>query len=329
MKIFLSGGTSSIGGYVVKYLIEEGHTLHLLVRSKDRLDAIFKHEQIRLFEGDLSDCALLTEAMDGCDQVYHMAALAKVWLKDAKKFFDVNLTGTTNILEAARLSKVSKIVITSSAGVYGPSENGIVNEGKNREMDFFNEYESSKALAELKIKEYHIEHGLNVIIVSPTRVYGPILFGIPGSINILINKYINGSWRILPGTGKEIGNYAYIEDVAKGHLLAMEYGKSGHSYILGGENCTYIEFFDHLSELGSIQRKLFKVPLFFQNFFASIQLFMAEKFGTEPSITPKWVAKGKFHWEVSSEKALNELGYQITPLKEGLKRTVGSMKKNK
>lgn len=327
MKIFLSGGTSSIGGYVVKYLLEEGHTLHLLVRSMDRLDAIFKHEQIRLFEGDLSNCALLTEAMEGCDQVYHMAALAKVWLKDSKEFFDVNLTGTTNILEAARLSKVSKIVITSSAGVYGPSENGIINEGKNREMDFFNEYESSKALAELKIKEYYIEHGLDVVIVSPTRVYGPILFGIPASTNILIDKYINGSWRILPGTGKEIGNYAFIEDVAKGHLLAMERGKPGHSYILGGENCSYIEFFNYLSLLSSIQRKLYKVPLSFQNFFAYIQLFMAEKFGIVPSITPKWVAKGKFHWEVSSEKAVIELGYQITPLKEGLERTIEFFKK--
>jgi farnesol dehydrogenase len=327
MKIFLTGGTSSIGAYIVKKLIEQGHTLHLLVRSKKNLPNLLSHEQIHLFEGDLSQLSLLKNAMEGCEQVYHLAAIAKVWLKDPKVFFDVNLTGTTNVLEAARLNNIKRTVITSSAGVYGPSHFGKVTETKNRELDFFNEYESSKALAELKIKEFYIEHGLDVVIVSPTRVYGPILFGIPGSINILIDKYINGSWRILPGTGKEIGNYAYIEDVAHGHLLAMEKGKAGHTYILGGENTSYVEFYGHLSELSAIQRKLYKVPLTFQNIFASIQLFLAEKFGIEPSITPKWLAKGKYHWEVSSEKAVKELGYEITPLKEGLKRTIKSIKK--
>jgi nucleoside-diphosphate-sugar epimerase len=326
MKIFISGATSSIGAYVVKLLLEQGHSLNLLVRN--RQNSLFvDNSNVCFFEGDLSNEQLLQTAMKDCDQAYHMAAIAKVWLKDPKVFFETNLSGTVNFLNAAYKNMVTKIVVTSTAGVYGPSIHSIITENKNREMDFFNEYESSKALSELKIKEYVIEKKMDIVIVSPTRVYGPLLHGKPASTNLMIEKFINGSWRILPGTGKEIGNYAYIEDVANGHLLAMLNGESGHTYILGGENCSYSLFYNHLGRLGHINRRMLRVPLFLQNFIAGTQLFFAKRFGIEPSITPKWVAKVKYDWEVSSKKAIEELGYNITPLEEGLKKTINYLEK--
>lgn len=326
MKIFISGATSSIGSYVVNFLLEQGHSLNLLVRnSKNCL--FINNPNISIFEGDLNNKQLLLDAMKDCNQAYHMAAIAKVWLKDPTVFFETNLTGTMNLLHAAFENKVNKVVVTSTAGVFGPSINSIISESKNREMDFFNEYESSKALSELKIKEFVIEKKMDIVIVSPTRVYGPLLHGKPASTNLLIDKFINGSWRILPGTGKEIGNYAYIEDVANGHILAMQNGKSGHTYILGGENCSYFLFYNKLGQLSQINRRMITVPLFFQNIFASIQLFLAKTAGIEPSITPKWVAKGKYNWEVSSKKAIEELGYTITPLEDGLKKTINYLVK--
>lgn len=321
MKIFITGATSSIGLYLVKFLLEEGNTLNLLVR-KNKSHLFLDNPKINLFLGDLNDIDILRSAMKDCDQVYHLAAIAKVWLKDPNKFFNVNLNGTINILNIASETKVKKIVITSTAGTYGPSLNGVINENKIRELDFFNEYESSKALSELKVKEFVIEKNMDIIIVSPTRVYGPLLDGKPNSTNLLIDKFLNGFWRFLPGSGTEIGNYVYIEDVAKGHILAMKYGERGQTYILGGENCSYIKFFQLLKNYSGIKRRMIRMPFTIQKVFAIIQLFLAEKLGMEPNITPKWLAKGVYNWEVSSHKAITKLNYKVTPLEKGIKETV-------
>ena len=107
-----------------------------------------------------------------------------------------------------------------------------------------------------------------------------------------------------------------------GHLLAMEKGRKGHQYILGGINCTYEEFFDTLRDISGVKVKLKKVPLWLQNIFARIQLFKGEYLGGEPLITPKWIGKTKYDWEVDSSKAIEELGLPVTPLKIGLEKTV-------
>jgi farnesol dehydrogenase len=328
MKIFITGATSSIGIYLINSLIEKGHELILLVRSKTK--AIYlEHKNIQLFEGDINDLSSLNSAMHECDQVYHLAAITKVWLKDVNEYFRVNVEGTNNVLLAAKSNNVKRVVITSSAGVYGPSENSKINEETIRKTDFFNEYESSKALAELCCKTFFIENKLDIVIVSPTRIYGPILHGPNSSTTLLIEKYLFDNWRILPGTGKELGNYVYIEDVIKGHILAMEKGKPGNTYILYGENCSYIHFFSILADISEIKRKMIKTPLIFQSIFANFQLFLAHFFGVSPTIVPKWLAKGLYNWEISTKKAHDDLGYSPTSLVEGLRKTVTFLRAKK
>ncbi|MEN9998226.1 MAG: hypothetical protein RI922_1216 [Bacteroidota bacterium] len=327
-KIFITGATSSIGAHLVKFLLQEDTKLHLLVRKNPGFE-LFNDPRILLFEGDLSSEETILNAMEGCSQVYHLAANASVWQKDPKVYFETNVRGTQTILEAALKSNIDRVVVTSSAGVLGPSITNIVSETKAREMDFFNEYESSKAISELLIHNYVCEKRLDVVIVSPTRVYGPILFGPISSTTLLIDKFINGKWRIYPGTSKEIGNYAYIEDVATGHILAMKNGIKGDTYILGGTNCTYIEFYGLLITLSGVKRRMFVVPRFIQKLFATIQLMNAQLFGIKPAITPKWLAKGYYNWEVSSDKAISTIGYSITPMKKGLEKTIQSISKNK
>ncbi len=317
----VTGSTGSIGAHLVKRLSEQGHTVHVLVRSLEKAKNLH-FKQVIPFKGDITDRNSVEKAMKGCQQVYHLAAFAKVWAKDTGTFYRINVEGTENILTSAVENKVEKVVVTSTAGIFGPSLTSVVTEKKVREIDFFNEYERSKALAESRIKDYVNSSGLNVVIVSPTRVYGPFVFGEPSAATLLIHKFVNQGWRILPGTGRETGNYAYIEDVAEGHLLAMEKGKSGETYILGGENCTYLEFFRILGRVSGIKRRMIKVPGWGQMGIARMQLLMALLFGTEPEIVPKWIAKGKYNWEVSSEKAVHELGYSITPLEKGLKKTM-------
>lgn len=321
MKIFVSGGTGSIGAHLVKMLSERGHTIHALVRSLSKAENL-NFPNVVPFLGDITDKTSVDRAMQDCEQAYHLSAYAKVWAKNSGDFYNVNVGGTINVLQSALDKNVEKVVVTSTAGVYGPSINGRVTEKKVRDIDFFNEYEGSKAMAESCIKDFVNHYDLDVVIVSPTRVYGPFLFGLPSSTTLLIDKYVNHSWSIYPGNSKKQGNYIYIEDVALGHILAMEKGQKGHTYLLGGENYDYITFFEILGEVSAIKRKMKKVPLWLQRSYAHLVLKRAYWLNKEPMVTPKWIPKGEFDWEVCPEKAVIELGLPITPLDVGLAKTV-------
>lgn len=320
MNYFVTGGTGYIGAHLLKKLSEQGHTVHALVRNTQKAEKL-KLPNVIFFEGDILDVVSIDRAMKNCDYVFHLAAFAKVWAPRAKTYFDLNVVATNNVLDAARKHNIKRSVITSTAGVYGASTGTkAITEKSSREFDFFNEYESSKALSESKIKDYVLD-GLDAVIVSPTRVYGPTLTGKPESVTLLIEKFVKGSWRFLPGDGTKVGNYVFVDDVVSGHLLAMEKGRRGHTYILGGPNHSYREFFDALKSTSGIQRTMIPMPLNLQLLFANLQLAKTW-FGGEPLLTPKWVAKGKYDWKVSPQKAVEELGLAITSLEAGLDKTV-------
>lgn len=319
MSIFITGGTGYIGAHLLKRLADSGEKIHVLVRSEKKATNI-KHPNVAIFEGDIMNKDSIRDAMQGCNKVYHLAAFAKVWAKDPKIYFDINVTATVNILEVAQELEVSKVIVTSTAGVYGASVSDDITETYVRDFDFFNEYESSKAISESRIKDFVIA-GLDVSIVSPTRVYGPYLFGQPQSVTQLIHKYVKGNWRIIPGDGTKIGNYVFVDDVIDGHILAMKKGQKGHTYILGGENHDYNSFFKILAIESGIHRKMIKLPIGFQMLFSRIQL-MKIPFGGTPLITPKWIAKGKYDWKVDANKAINELGLKVTSLQDGVKKTI-------
>lgn len=319
MNYFVTGATGYIGAHLVKRLTSKGHTVHALVRNQKKAQAI-KNSLVELFEGDLMQPHTIDHAMQGCDYVFHLAAFAKVWAKESKIFFDQNVKGTTHVLEAAIKNNVKRCVFTSTAGVLGPSFNEAVTEKSSRDLDFFSEYESSKALSESKIKDY-VNEGLDVVIVSPTRVYGPYLFGQSQSVTLLVEKFIKRNWRLVPGNGKKTGNYIFIDDVVQGHLAAMEKGRKGHTYILGGTNHNYFDFFDVLKKVSGIERSMIKTPFMVQLLFSQLQLIKTW-FGNEPLITPKWINKGRYNWSVSPAKAVEELGLKMTPLDVGLKATI-------
>ena len=168
MSIFITGGTGYIGSHLLKKLTDSGEKIHVLVRSEKKATDI-KHPNVTIFEGDIMNKESIKDAMHGCSKVYHLAAFAKVWAKDPKIYFDINVTATVNVLEVAQELGVSKVIVTSTAGVYGASVSDDITETYVRDFDFFNEYESSKAISESRIKDFVIA-GLDVSIVSPTRV---------------------------------------------------------------------------------------------------------------------------------------------------------------
>lgn len=331
MNIFVSGATGFIGTKLAIKLAEMGHLVHALYRNPDKLKSL-QHPNIKPFKGDVLDVNSLSKAMEGCEQVYHIAAFTEVWAESEQLIYDLNVKATENVLELALKFKVKKMVFTSTAGVLGPSENfEFVYEYSKRTTDFFLEYERTKAIAEDKVKEF-VKKGVNCVIVNPTRVYGPGLLSKSNSVTMMIKSYSEGKWRIIPGNGKSIGNYVFIDDVLKGHLLAMENGIPGERYILGGVNLSYLDFFKILSQLTGKKRLMIKLPLFMMLNVAHIMMLMSKLFGTKPLITPQLVRKFNFNWIVSSEKAIVDLGYLPLIFEEGAKLTmewIKSMKSDK
>jgi nucleoside-diphosphate-sugar epimerase len=318
-KIFITGGTGFIGQKLARKLADEGHQVVALIRSKGKAKDL-QHDNISFVEGDLFNLGALEVGMHESDEVYHLAAFASVWAKD-DTFSRVNIDGTINILNAAKKKGVKKVLVTSTAGVIGPAIDGPVNEDTPRQVDFFTDYESTKYESELKIKEY-VAEGQHVVIVNPTRVYGPGPLNVSNSVTKLIKQYTEGKWKFIPGDGMSTGNYVFVDDVINGHVLAMEKGRAGERYLLGGEDATYHELFDTIADIGGQKHKLYKMPLGVLLAFGKIQLFLAKAVGRPPLITPGWVRKYLYKWSVSSQKAQRELGYEITPLRDGVQKTV-------
>ncbi len=326
MNIFLTGATGYIGNNLAKKLADEGHTIHALCRNvkTDVLD----HPNIKIFNGDITDIPSIQNAMQCCEQVYHLAAFARVWSKDPSIYYRLNVEGTRNVFDVARNLNIQKIVFTSTGGVLGPSGDHPVKESDERIGKPFTEYEESKTQAEELCREYCNKYNMHIVIVNPPRVYGPGIITESNAVTRLVNLYMKGKWKIMPGDGKRTGSYVYIDDVVNGHILAMQKGRAGERYSLGGVNASYIEFFDLLAKLIGKKISLIKLPVWAMMVAGNVLELYTKLTGKPPLLTPPWIRKYYYDWNVSSEKAIQELGYSFTPLEEGLQKTIDWLKNN-
>lgn len=328
MNIFVSGATGFIGSRLAIKLASEGHNVHALYRSEKKAE-VLDHPKIKLFKGDILDIESLKNAMQNCQEVYHTAAYANVWEKNHSVIYQLNIEGTMNIIHAAIYNRIKRIVCTSTAGVLGPSgTDNCLNEESPAPDNYFIDYESSKAILENILKIISI-NGPDIIIVNPTRVYGPGILSESNGVTRMIDKYLNGKWHFIPGNGNSIGNYVYIDDVVQGHILAMKKGKKGERYILGGENISYNDLFKTIKEISEKKYFLFKIPLLLMLIVAGFFILNANIFGRPPLITPSLVRKFNMNFKISSDKAKKELGYSPMNLKSGIESTISWLKGNK
>ena len=320
MKIFVSGATGFIGSQLVKALANSGHLVHALYRSESKTINLV-HPNIKLFKGNILNIHSLENAMEGCEQAYHVAAYANIWEKDCSVIYRLNIEGTMNVIQTAIKNNVGRIVCTSTAGVLGPGGDLIIDEEYPPPESFFADYESSKAILEGILKTISLA-GPEIITVNPTRVYGPGVMSESNGVTIMIKNYIRGKWHIIPGNGKSKGNYVHVNDVVNGHMLAMEKGRNGERYLLGGENQSYNEFFKTLSKVSGKNHFLVKIPPILMLGLAYFMMIRAYVFGIKPMITPPLVRKINHNFNISSAKAIRELGYSPVNLKNGLEDTV-------
>ncbi len=320
MAVLLTGATGFIGTRVAAMLSERGEKIHVLCRPTADTSAL-THPSISIFHGDLLDKDSILRAMDGCDRVFHLAAYAKNWAKDGSTFRRINLGGLRNIAESATQVGAKRVVFTSTNLTMATSLGDLVDESTPRTTELFTDYEDSKVAAEDLVREY-VKGGQEIVIVNPSRVFGPGLLSEGNSTTIMIQMYLQGKFRTILGSGHAQGNWAFVDDVARGHLLAMENGTPGERYILGGENASFNQFFDALAEVSGTRKTLFKVPAAVAFALAHVETFRGRHTSHHPLISPGWVKIFLHNWEHSVEKAQRDLGYTVTPLKEALRSTV-------
>jgi farnesol dehydrogenase len=319
-RVLVTGATGYVGKSLARKLARSGYRVHALYRSEARISGL-EQENISLFKGTLGDPPSLDRAMKNCDSVFHVAAFAAVWTPRPEQIYAQNVEGTVNLLESARKAGVKRIVHTSTAGVFGPSGDKPNDEGRPLAATHLTHYDRSKALAEQKV-ESCVRDGMDVVIVNPTRVYGPGKMGDSNGVTRMIRDYINGRWHFIPGSGRSIGNYVYIDDVVEGHILAMQQGRRGERYLLGGENLSFNEFFSILKDVSGCRHFLIRIPLFAGIPMAAILFAAARATGRMPLITPGLLKRYSHNWAVTSEKAGSELGYDPIRFREGLGKTL-------
>ncbi len=321
MRILVTGAGGYLADQIIVRLSKSGHSVSAMYRST--FNKSLQLENVDWIKADLMDFESLKIAVEGCDEVYHIAAFARSWAKDPKVFYEVNVGGTINLIEAAKEANVKRMVVTSSAGAIGPAQEGkMVTEDQYRMVNFFGDYESSKFIMNEKILDY-VRKGMDIRIVCPTRIFGPGKLDTKGStMTQILRSYLKGKWRIQLGNGSDRANYVYIEDVVEGHLLAMQNGRAGEKYLIGSFNESFSGLMNSLAEVSGRKYRLINIPFGLLSIYAKLVSGVANALNFDPVITKDWVNKLHRNWETDISKAMKDLGYKPTSKKEALEKTV-------
>jgi farnesol dehydrogenase len=318
MKVLLTGGTGFLGRSVARALSEAGHELRLLARATSDLSGLPRAE---IVQGDVTDPASLERPSRGCGAIVHLAGLVKTWVPEPERFDAVNVGGLRNVLAAAQ-AVAARVVYTSSFIALGPTSGVPADEtGSRQDPRYRNDYERTKSLADGVAREAAAA-GHDIVIVYPGVVYGP---GALTDANLVTKMVADHLSRRLPGIvgpGDRVWSYAFVEDVARGHVQALERGARGGRYFLCGDNATLVQLFDAVRALTGAPVPTRHIPYAAAAGLGFLLYLWAELTGHPPQFTHHEVGVFREHWAFSSARAERELGYRVTPLHEGLRRTV-------
>jgi dihydroflavonol-4-reductase len=319
MLAFVTGATGFVGSHVARALAAQGADLRLLVRSGSDLRNIQELQAERVM-GDLRDAASLKKAVAGCDVVFHVAADYRLWVRDPDEMYRSNVEGTKAILEASRENKVRRVVYTSSVATMGFQSNGhLANEESPVSLaNMIGPYKRSKYMAE----ELAIEagkSGMDVVVVNPTTPVGERDIK-PTPTGRIVVDFLKKKFPAYVDTGL---NLVDVAECAQGHIAALEKGRSGERYILGGENLTLKQILDRLADITGLPSPKIKVP-----YVVALATGVVDQVVTgyirnrEPRATIDAVRMGRKKMFVSSGKTEHDLGWKTVPVNAALRRAV-------
>ncbi|MCG3777339.1 MAG: dTDP-glucose 4,6-dehydratase 2 [Nitrospira sp.] len=318
MKALVTGATGFIGGAVVRALVNRGSDIRVLTRGESDVQNLVGLTVERV-EGDLRDEASLRKALTGCQQLYHVAAHYALWAKDPSIFYDVNVTGTKNLMAAAQAVGTARIVYCSTIGAIGlPPGGGLGTEETPVSLNqMTGHYKRSKYLAEQEVLKL-AKAGLPVVIVNPSAPVGAGDVK-PTPTGQMIVDFMKGRMPAYIETGMNIVD---VDDVAAGHLLAMEKGRIGERYILGNKNLMLREVFEILSHLTGVKTPTVKLPRLAILPLAYLNQWIANFTGQPPRIPLEGVKMARYKMHYDCSKAIRELGIPQTPTEVAFEKAV-------
>src|SRR5208282_2956807 len=319
MLAFVTGASGFLGSHVARVLAGQGADLRLLVRPTSNLKNLegLKGETAT---GDLRNPASLEKAMSGCEVVFHVAADYRLWVQDPAEMYRSNVEGTRAILDAARKNGVGCVVYTSSVATVGFTGNGSpANEDSPVSLaDMIGHYKRSKFMAEQVALEAG-RGGMRVVTVNPTTPVGEQDVK-PTPKGRIVVDFLKKKFPAYVETGL---NLVDVRECARGHIAALEQGKSGERYILGGENLTLKQILDKLAAITSLPSPTVKLPYVFALAAGVVdEMVTGRLLGREPRATIDTVRMGRKMMFVSSAKAERELGWRTVPVDGALRRSV-------
>lgn len=322
---FVTGASGFVGSAVARLLKDKGYALRLAVRSASRRDNL-EGLGAEIVTADMRDGAALSQAMAGARYVFHVAADYRLWAKDPEEIVVNNREGARAVMQAALACGVERVVYTSSVATLKARTDGVAVDETERhsEQSAIGAYKRSKLVAERVVEAMVKEEGLPAVIVSPSTPIGPRDIK-PTPTGRIIVEAATGKIPAFVDTGL---NLVHVDDVAAGHLLALEKGRIGESYILGGEDVSLRQMLAVIA--GLVGRKaptvnLPRTPLYPVAWFAEA---MAHITGKEPFVTADALKMAKYHMFFSSAKAKAELGYTARPYGEALQDALAWFKAN-
>jgi dihydroflavonol-4-reductase len=317
---FVTGASGFVGSAVARMLIERGFAVRALARAtspRGNLEGM----ALRIVEGDMRDPEDMRRAVRGARYVFHVAADYRLWARDAEEIVRNNVAGTRAVMEAVKEAGVERVVYTSSVATLRPGTLHDPADETRRlaEDEAIGAYKRSKVAAERLVERMVAENGLPAVIVNPSTPIGPRDIK-PTPTGRIIVEAASGRMPAFVDTGL---NLAHVEDVAEGHLLALEKGHIGESYILGGENVALKDMLDTIAviaERGPPRIRLARAPLFPLAFAAEM---VAQMTGREPFLTRDALRMAGHHMFFTSARATRELGYRARPYRGALEDAIG------
>ena len=313
MKLFITGATGFVGAHVAQLAEAQGAELRLLARASSDTSRLPKSADVVV--GDLRAPEGFAAALKGCDALIHVAAHYRLWVPDPAEMYKANVEGTRELLRLARAAGVRRVVYTSSVATMGFHGHAVVDEETPVGVgDMIGHYKRSKWMAEQVALDAG-RAGQEVIVLNPTTPIGA-LDTKPTPTGRIVVDFLNRNFPAYVDTGL---NLVDVDEIARMHLVALERGRVGERYILGGENLTLKQILDRLGRISGVPSPKIKVPHAVAMAFAYLDETVTGKWrGKEPRATVEAVRMGKKMMFASSAKAERELGLKVGSVERAL-----------
>lgn len=319
MRVLVTGANGFIGGHLTKILVGEGFDVRCMVQPGTSTE-LLAGLPVETVCGDLLDPSPLRAALEGCQQLFHLAAIYAVWHRTPSLLYRVNVEGTVHLMREAMDAGVERIVHTSSIAAVGVNADGTPanEETQYNQWETFNEYVMSKYISELEVHRL-IRDGLPAVIVNPAFPFGWGDIG-PTPTGKLVLTLLQGKFPVYFDGGF---NGVDVRDVAMGHYLAMQKGEIGQRYILSGHNVTYDEFVAKVCQIGGVDAPRFKVSANAVAALGKVAEFVADHIThKEPLVVDKGVRYTAQKLFFDNAKSKRDLGYAPRPLEEAIRESV-------